>query len=132
MLNYYNLQKAIYEKLTGDAGLMALISGVYDNAPQDADYPFITFGKSNSKKYDVLGKNGLEHRVNIEIWSRENGKKQPAYIIESLYSLLHNGSLSVTGAALTSMEILSYSINLESDGCTYHGIINLRIVLSFS
>jgi len=130
MLNYYDLQKTIYEKLFANIELMAQISGVYDNVPQETAYPFISFGKNNSKKYDVLGKNGLEQKLDIEVWSREGGKKQSAYIMESIYSLLHNGNITIAGHTVISMEIISSSINLESDGRTYRGIINLRVILS--
>jgi hypothetical protein len=132
MLNYYDLQKAIYEKLIANSGLMAQVSGIYDNVPQETSYPFISFGRNYSKKYDVLGKNGLEQKLDIEIWSREGGKKQSAYIMESVYSLLHNAEIVIAGHNLISMEVISTSINLESDGCTYHGIISLRVILSFS
>jgi hypothetical protein len=130
MFNYYNLQKAIYDKLRSDAVLMTQITGVYDNVPQETSYPFISFGKNYSKKFDILGKNGFEQKLDIEIWSREGGKKQSASIIESVYSLLHNVNISIVGITVISIEVISYSISLQNDGYTYHGVINLRAILS--
>ncbi len=130
MFNYYNLQKAIYDKLRSDAVLMTQITGVYDNVPQETSYPFISFGKNYSKKFDILGKNGFEQKLDIEIWSREGGKKQSASIIESVYSLLNNVNISIVGITVISIEVISYSISLQNDGYTYHGVINLRAILS--
>ena len=38
------LQKAVYEALTSDTGLMALITGIYDRPVQNTSFPYVTIG----------------------------------------------------------------------------------------
>lgn len=128
-LNYYNVQKAIYEKLTGNSQLMASVSGIFDHVPQETIFPFITIGDISSNSLPNLDKNGLEQKLNINIWSREAGKKQTSDIMEMIYGLLNNGTIIVSGQILVLMEFISNSIQLEDDGWTYRGIMHLRVVL---
>ena len=128
-LNYYNTQKAIYEKLTGNSQLMASVSGIFDRVPQETSFPFITIGDISSNNLPNLNKNGIEQKLNINIWSREAGKKQTSDIMELIYGLLNNGTITVTGQTLVLMEFVSNSVELGDDGWTYHGIMRLRVVL---
>ena len=131
-LNYYNLQKAVYEKLTGNSQLMAIISGVFDYPPQSAVFPFVNIG--NATISEVLNLSGYitEYQFDINIFAREAGHKQTADIMEIIYGLLHNGTISVSGKTLVVMRFESSSIQLENDGWTYQGIMRLRVILQNS
>jgi len=96
-LNYHDLQKAIYEKLTGNSSLMAIISGVFNYPPQSAVFPFIFIGNSNISELAALAGSVLEYQFNINMLAREAGHKQVAEIMEIVYGLLHNSTISVTG-----------------------------------
>lgn len=128
-IGYYALQKAIYEKLVGNVSLMAVIVGVFDHTPQETAFPFVTIGDVAASDYSSLGKSGTEQRLNIHIWSREAGHKQVADIMEMIYGLLHNGSVTVVGQTLVAMRFLSTSIQLEGDGWTNHGVMRLLVHL---
>lgn len=129
-LNYYNLQKAIYEKLIGSSSLMAIVSGVFDYPPQEVNFPFVVIADASSGDMSAIGKNIIEQQIRINIWSRELGHKQTANIMELIYVLLHNGSVAVVGQILASMRFVSTSIQLEDDGRTYQGAMLLSIILS--
>lgn len=128
-LNYYNVQKAIYEKLTASSSLMASVNGIFDQVPQDTAFPFIVIGNARATNLSNLAKGGIEHRITLNIFSREAGKKQVADIMGILEDLLHNNSITVDGQTCVAMEFISNSIQLENDGWTYQGIIELRIIL---
>jgi|CXWL01.1.fsa_nt_gi hypothetical protein len=131
-LSYYNVQKAIYEKLTGNSQLMALINGVFDNVPQETAFPFVTIGDVFASESSSLGKNGVEQKLSINIWSREAGHKQASVIMDVIYGLLHNGVLTIAGQIIITVRTISSSIRLEDDGWTYHGIINIMVVMTDS
>ncbi len=131
-LSYYNIQKAIYEKLTGNSQLMALIGGVFDNVPQETAFPFVTIGDIFASESSSLGKNGVEQKLSINIWSREAGHKQTAEIMDVIYGLLHNGVLTIAGQIIIAVRITSSSIRLEDDGWTYHGTMNMIVVMTDS
>ena len=128
-LNYYNIQKAIYEKLTGDSQLMVIISGLFDYPPQSAVFPFVSLGNIRSFEIPSLVGGTVEHQCDINIYSREAGHKQTAGIMEIIYRLLHNRTISVSGKNFVMMHIDSNSIQLEDDGWTYRGFMHLNIVL---
>lgn len=127
--SHYSLQKAVFEKLTGNAPLMALITSVYDRPPAGASFPYITIGDADIADLSSLGALGTEQRVELHIWSREGGRAQAATIMDAVYGLLHNGSLTIIGQQLISIRFLSSEIMLENDGWTYHGRMQLRVLL---
>ena len=127
--SHYPLQKAIYQKLTGDAGLQNLISGVFDRPPQGQAYPYITIGQAVINDWSTKTTIGSEQRLDIHIWSREGGKKQVETIAEKIHSLLHLVDMSVDGQTLVMMRFMSSSILPENDGYTYHGTMRFRALL---
>lgn len=129
-LHYYEIQKAIYEKLIGNSALMAIISGVFDHVPQVTTYPFVSIGAASSADFSNISKNITDYLLNIDIWSREKGRRQAVQIMDMIYALLHNGSIVVAGQIVVSLRVLSTAIELENDGVTYHGKIRLKIILS--
>lgn len=129
ILNYYLIQKEIYEKLIENSQLMAKVNGVFDYLPQNTDFPFITINGATGVDFSNLMKNGGEYGFVINIWSREAGNKQSAEIMELVYEILHNGNITVSGKNFVSMKITETSIKLEVDGITYHGEISLKILL---
>lgn len=70
-----------------------------------------------------------EYLVNINVWSREAGQKQAADIIELLYNILQDSSVSVSGKNSMFVRIDTASIQLENDGVTYKGNAKLRVGL---
>ncbi len=131
-LNYYNLQKAIYEKLVGSVPLMAVVSGVFDFVPQGTDFPYLVIGDVAVGDASNLAKAVADYQLNLHIWSRQAGHKQAADIMDMVYGLLHNGNIAVTGKTLVSMRVTSSNIELANDSITYHGLLRLRIILQDS
>ncbi len=126
-LNYYNIQKAIYDKLIGNSQLMAIVSGIFDYPPQSAQFPFVRIDNPSSADIPSLAELAKEYRFDINIFAREAGNKQVYDIIEIIYGLLHNGTISVVGKTLVFMRCEGSSISLENDGWTYQGNLRLRI-----
>ena len=127
--SHYPLQSAIYSALTGDATLMALITGVFDRPPQGTAFPYITLGESFGRDLSTLATVGMEHHFTLHVWSREGGRKQAAQIMERLHTLLHQVILTVTGQTMVTMSFVSSTIMLEDDGWTYHGEMQFHTVL---
>ena len=127
--SHFPLQQAIYQTLTNDSTLMALVESVFDRPPQDSDYPYVTLGDSTGSDHSNLGTIGMEQLVSLQVWSREGGRKEAATIMERIYTLLHQAVLTVSGQTLLSMQFVSSSLSLENDGWTYQGIMRFHAVL---
>jgi len=130
----HNLQHAIYNALTGDAPLMALITGVYADVEQpnlpeeDGDFPYITFGKDVASMYDTKTKNGATALCQIDIWSRQNNLIEAKEIADAVYSVLQKGSLAITGANHIATRIERQEFTLDPDGQTKRGMVMARVV----
>jgi hypothetical protein len=123
------LQTAIYNKLTADATLMALVEGIFDRPPQSSAFPYVTIGDSAAKDLSNKSAVATDHKTVLHVWSRQGGRAEAATIMDRLYQLLHQGTLTVTGHTLVIMHFTANTLTLENDGETYHGTLVLRIVL---
>lgn len=123
------LQKAVFQLLNADSTLMALVQGIHDHVPQSVVFPYISLGEAKSNDWSTKTTTGTEQRITIHVWSREGGRKEAATIMERIHTLLHESSLSVEGQTLISMRFISSTIELEKDGWTYQGSMQLHALL---
>jgi len=93
-----NVQTALYAKLTGDATLMALITGVYDDVPTGTALPYVVFGEWTDESDDTMGANHRELTFVLEVHSEYLGFKESLNIADEVKRVLHKCSLTVTGA----------------------------------
>ena len=118
----WELQKAVFTALTGDAPLMAMITGVHDHVPQDAAFPYVTIGESTARDWSAVGVSGIETTLVMHVWSRERGHKEVKQILAEIHRILHDADLTVPGHVLVWLRYgFSQSIR-DNDGATYHGI----------
>lgn len=128
-LHSFNVASAVYGRLTGDATLMGLVEGVYDDVPQDAAYPYIVVGEETTLNAGTKTLDGLEYTLTIHVWSRYRGLKETKQIMERIYALLHTYDLAVTGASLVNLRQEFSSTFVDADGLTRHGVIRFRAMV---
>lgn len=132
MTNLFQIQQGIVAKLQGDAALMALIVGVYDDVPQaalsenNAAYPFIVVGDDTFNAWDTDTELGFESEIQIHVWSRYRGKKELVDIFGKIYDALNRQQIVSTFHILDINHTNSNSF-LEPDGRTRHGITSYLI-----
>lgn len=124
------LQQSIYEALTDDAALLALLGGprIYDDVPQSADFPYLTIGQSLVRDWSTGSEEGDEHTLTVHVWSRESGRKQTHAIIGLLREALHDRPLTLDGHRLVNLRHEFSDARREPDGDTYHGLVRYRAV----
>ncbi len=103
------LQKAIYEKLTGDVTLMGKVNGVYDWVFGE-DYPYIIIGDSEESTWDTLGRDssvtqaeGYRTDTTLYIATDNSGYKESIDITIEVERVLRAG-ITISG----------YSVILDS------------------
>lgn len=132
-MNGDNLQKAIYSKLTGDATVSGLVTGVYADVQQpldagsDSAFPFITIGQDNLSSWDSKTFFGTEAVCQIDIWSRSNNFVQAKEIGSAIVNALHHQSLTIADAShvMTVQESSVYT--KDPDGHTKRGMLMFRV-----
>ncbi|MCX4572288.1 DUF3168 domain-containing protein [Streptomyces sp. NBC_01571] len=91
------LQAAVYSKLVGSSALLALVSGVYDEVPEPAPYPYVSIGSLSEFPADAHDAQGLDATVTIHVWSRAPGFAQAYDIFAALDAALDRVPLAVAG-----------------------------------
>ncbi|GBE44292.1 hypothetical protein BMS3Bbin10_02383 [bacterium BMS3Bbin10] len=126
----WELQKGIYQTLAADTSITGLLGGtnIYDDAPQSADYPYLTFGQSVARDWSTGSEDGLEHILTLHVWSRAGGKKETHEIIEAIRQALHDAAVTVNDHALVNLRHEFSEARQDPDGEIYHGIVRYRAV----
>lgn len=127
----FALQVALITALRGDGQVQTLVgtpARVYDDPPRSTAFPYITLGPATIRAWDTDSEIGHEHVVQFHAWSRQGGRKEAKVILASVYDVLHNASLSLTGHRLIALRFEFADIFRDADGETMHGIARYRAV----
>ena len=131
-LHSFALQQAIFTALDGatinDADGNA-ITGVFDDVPENTAYPYVVIGEETATNIDTKDKDAHEHTLTIHVWSQYRGRKKIKNIMSSVYTTLHNASITVSGASLVNIRHEFENTLTEADGITRHGVMRFRVVV---
>lgn len=128
----FDLQSAVYSLLSGDSSLDTLIGDgrIYDSvAPQDSAYPYVVIGMETVSDVGTNTLDGNIYNLNIEVWSQYRGQKQIKEVMERIYNLVNNVSISVSGADSVMSYVNNTTTMVEVDGITRHGIVNVDFTI---
>ena len=128
----FDLQSAVYSLLSGDSSLDTLIGDgrIYDSvAPQDSAYPYVVIGMETVSDVGTNTLDGNIYNLNIEVWSQYRGQKQIKEVMERIYNLVDNVSISVSGADSVMSYVNNTTTMVEVDGITRHGIVNVDFTI---
>ena len=131
-LHSFALQQAIFTALDGatinDADGNA-ITGVFDDVPENTAYPYVVIGEETATNIDTKDKDAHEHTLTIHVWSQYRGRKEIKNIMSSVYTTLHNASITVSGASLVNIRHEFENTLTEADGITRQGVMRFRVVV---
>ena len=122
-LSLLDVQKALYAKLNGDATLSAMITGVYDRVKDGTPFPYVVLGDAVMEDMATQTAAMQRVQVQIEVFSRNGGRKEALEIANRVQLLLHEGSLSISGHTLIEMRVSQASSERLSDGMTYQATL---------
>ena len=74
-LQSWALQKAVFTALTGEAELMAAVTGIYDRVPVGTAYPYVTIGEATAADWSTKTSTGQNHTLTLHAWSRAPGRQ---------------------------------------------------------
>tara|TARA_R100001440_G_scaffold54689_2_gene74502 strand:+ start:600 stop:1010 length:411 start_codon:yes stop_codon:yes gene_type:complete len=128
----FDLQTAIFSLLSGDSTLDSLVGDnkIFDSvAPQNTTYPYIIIGSEVTTDLGTATLDGNLYNVNIEVWSQYRGQKQIKEIMERVYILVNDVTISVSGADSVMSYVRNATSMTEVDGITRHGIVNIDFTI---
>ncbi len=124
-----DLQKAMFAALTGNAALVALMGGarIFDRAPTDAAFPFVTFGRTSVFDWSTSTEDGLEHLVTLHVWSKAKGRKEAFAVLDAVRRALGT-PLSLDDQHLVNFRFEFSEVTFDDDISVHHGLLRLRAV----
>ena len=121
------LQATIHERLVGDMNIITLLGGakVHDRTPPEEVFPYVTFGPSASQDWSTGTERGDDHLITINIWSRQQGKKQVLDIVGAVITSLETATLAPAGHRVVMLRLIGMDANYDT------GLRGYRATLRF-
>ena len=120
------LQTTVYNALLADATLVSAVTGIYDFVPEGTAFPYVKVGDQTMVDDGTKNKKGNDFTLMVHAFSRYRGSKEIKEIMSLVYDVLHESSLSVSGA-FNNMRFEFSDIIKENDGLTTHGMQRFRV-----
>lgn len=86
------IQRAIYQRLSGDAELGA---DVYDEVDEDATYPYVRIGEATASPRNWLTGFGWSTTHTLHVWSAQRAFDEANDIVDRLVQLLDHQALDL-------------------------------------
>ena len=122
------LQRAVFARLAGDAGLTALLGGakIHDHAPAHVAFPYVTFGRLSVFDWSTATEGGSEQIFTLHVWSKGQGKKETLAIMEAVRALIDDAGLTLTGHHLVLIRLDSVETRYDDEQAVHHGLMRFR------
>ncbi|MEU6295007.1 DUF3168 domain-containing protein [Streptomyces erythrochromogenes] len=123
------VQQAVYARLTADAELMALITGVYDYVPEGVVFDYVTIGEATEIPDNRHGGFGRQTTLALHVWTRYRGHSRGQRIAARITALLDHQPLTITGLrhVSTRFEFSQTLTDPEPPGDIRHIVMRLRV-----
>lgn len=119
------LQAALVAALKADGALPAG-TGVFDSAPADAPFPYVTLGLCQVLPMKAGCIDGAEVYPQIDVWSRAVGFPEAKRIAKAVVAVLDDQELAIDGHRMILFEHQSTTFLREADGKTSHAAITFH------
>ena len=127
------LQKAIFEALAANGALAVLVGArVFDHAPANAAFPYITFGRTSVYDWSTGTESGTEQLFTLHVWSKAKGKKEALEIMELARGTLHDAALELEGHKLVNLRLEFSEARYDDRNEAHHGLLRFRAVVEES
>lgn len=125
------VQAALVALLRGAAAVTALVGDrIYDVAPEEAAYPFISFGPRQALPFGNVRYDGCEVFVQLDLWSRKDRASiEGALLMAAVVAAIDRKTPAIAGWLLASLRVRGGLMQMDPDGVSAHGIVTARAVM---
>lgn len=126
------LQKLVVDTLKADPAVSAIVGDrVYDNAPKDAQFPYISLGPSDFYEDDSDCITGTVETIQIDVWHRDQNRKRLCKAtVRAIYDVLHKADLMLPDPHALSQIIVGLTrVMNDPDGVSVHGVVGVEATL---
>jgi hypothetical protein len=122
------VQKALYALLAGDTALKGMVSGVYDQVPEDAAFPYVTLGETVETPDNDHDQFGRQNLVSLHVWTRARGHLAGKEITGRLVELIDHQRLAVPGHRVAAQRYEGSQPFKDPDPEIRHVVARFRII----
>lgn len=97
------LQQAVHQLLTGDAQLMADVTGVLDHVPDGQAFPYVVVGEATATPQGAHDRYGRRVTETLHVWSAYHGWAETLTVVGHLVRLLDHQAVTVAGHHLVAV-----------------------------
>jgi len=101
------LRQALYNRLTGDATLAGMVTGVFDYVPETQSFPYIVIGEFTEAPDHTFTEEGRIVTGALHIWSDKKSDMELLQIADRLTYLLDHNEFPVAGWNMVASEVMS-------------------------
>lgn len=123
------IQTSIFEKLEDSSSLDSLVTGIFDDVPDDQPFPYISISEVSENNFNTFDRDGKESVFTISIWSRYEGFKECYEILEVVNDLLNYQELSVNNYTTVYIRSDGTQVLKDPDGLTRHINVDFRVIV---
>jgi hypothetical protein len=122
------IQKAVYDKMVGNAPLVAAVTGIFDDVPATESFPYIFIGRHTSDRFNTFDRQGKNIDLVITIYSQYQGNKEALAILDLLIDCLDYQTFTLANQTLIYCRYEQHSIYPDPDGRTKVCAAEFRII----
>jgi hypothetical protein len=130
MMALSRLQAALYTCLHGDGVLTGMVTGIYDNVPENARYPLVVIGDGFQQSLAADAAIGDDCQLTIYSYSKKSGRKETLMILDRIYGLLHYNTLTLSSGQTFQMHIDRVQTQAQPDADMVLGELRVRALVS--
>ena len=119
------LQRGLHAALTGDAGVMAVLSGVFDAVPPGAVLPYATIGTDVVTDWSRKDSDGREHRFQVSIWDGSAGTSGLKAAMAAVEAAVVAMPVVLVGWRIVGLRFLRGFVVRDADGPA-QGVVEFR------
>jgi hypothetical protein len=126
-----DLQKLIFDRLVADTGVHAIVADrIFDNRPDVATFPCITFGPSDVVEDDAECITGRIETIQLDCWARSNARVNAVKpLVDAVKTALHLFHAEPESSALVELRVIAMRTFMDPDGLTAHGVVTVQAIM---
>jgi len=124
------LQAEVYAQLIEHAPLVTLLGDefIYDDVPPKKKPPYIVFGDATHNDWSTGSETGIEHFIALNVWSRQNGRKEVLQISDAIASALVDVNSEIDGNHLINLTHELTEVRRDEETAYFTATVTFRAV----
>jgi hypothetical protein len=122
------IQTAIYSLLTADVALSGKVSGVYDEVPEGATFPYVVIGEHTLNPQGAHDRFGARTTITLHAWSAYHGTLEVAGLLDDLVRIIDHQTVTVDGHATVAVRLEQVvTMRDPGDADLRHGVVRFAL-----